>query len=59
MINYLSQAEAGRRLGVSRQRVLALIKAGKLKANIIGGRRLISVRELERLASLRRKDGRG
>jgi excisionase family DNA binding protein len=59
MTNYLSQAEAGRRLGVSRQRVLALIKAGKLKADIIGGRPLISLQELERLASLRRKNGLG
>jgi hypothetical protein len=57
-IAYVSETDAGRRLGVTRQRVSALIKAGKIKTTIIAGRPLITKQELERVAKIARKPGR-
>jgi excisionase family DNA binding protein len=58
MTDYLSQAEAARRLHLSPQRVFALVKAGKIKTKEVGGRPLISEQELDRFAAIPRKDGR-
>jgi excisionase family DNA binding protein len=58
MTAYLSQTDAAGRLGLSRQRISALIKAGKLKAKVIGGRPVISESEVNRFSSIPRKGGR-
>jgi len=58
MNTYLSQTDAAEVLGLTRQRVSALVKAGKIKAVPIGGRPLISRKELDRFAAIPRKGGR-
>jgi hypothetical protein len=55
---YVSQAEAARRLELTRQRVSALVKAGKLKGKLIAGHPVVSEQDLERFAKLPRKGGR-
>jgi DNA-binding transcriptional regulator LsrR (DeoR family) len=58
MITYISQAEAARRLDLTRQRVSALVKAGHLKGKLIAGHPVVSEQDLERFAKLPRKGGR-
>ena len=58
MTTYLSQTDAAGFLGMTRQRVSALIKAGRIKAVEIGGRPLISQKELDRFKTIPRKGGR-
>jgi len=55
---FLSQTEVGSLLGVTRQRVFMLIKAGKIKAVEVAGRPVISKQEVERFAAIPRKGGR-
>ena len=57
MNTYVSQTDAAEKLGLTRQRVSALVKAGGIKAVEIGGRPLISQKELDRFASIPRKGG--
>ena len=46
---YLSSIQVANSLGISRQRVLALIQAGRLPAQKVGRDWLISPRDLERV----------
>ena len=55
---FLSQTDAASRLGLTRQRVSALIRAGKLKAKNIAGRPVVPEQEVERFAAIPRKGGR-
>jgi hypothetical protein len=55
---YLSQTDAASRLRLTRQRISALIAAGKIKAKEIAGRPVISEQELDRFAAIPRKGGR-
>ena len=52
---FVSQAEAARYFGVTRQRVCQLIKAGKIKTTKVTDYLLISKREVDRFAAIRRK----
>lgn len=53
--NGVSTAEAAKSLGVTRQRVAALIKAGQLKASKPKGRLVVDKRSLDRLIAERSK----
>jgi plasmid maintenance system antidote protein VapI len=53
-VKYLSQTDAAKRLGLTRQRVSALIKTGNLKAKDIAGRMVVSEPELQRFAAVPR-----
>lgn len=54
----LTTPQAAKRLGISRQRVSALIKAGLLQAEMIGRDWLIHYDVLEEFAARRRPRGR-
>ena len=54
-ITYLSQSEAGRRLGVTRQRIHTLIGLGRIRSTLIAGRILITEAELARFAAIPRR----
>jgi hypothetical protein len=56
--NYVSQAEAARRLGLTRQRVSILVKTGRLKGKVIAGHPVVSEQDLDRFAAIPRHDGR-
>lgn len=53
---YVSSKTAGKMLGVSRQRVQALLQEGKLSGCVVDGRWMISTRSVEaRLALLKQE----
>lgn len=51
---YLSIPEAAARLGVTRQRVHQWIQSGHLRAIRIGGRWIVSAREVEKFEAARK-----
>lgn len=54
MVNkFLTVTEAAERLGVSRQRVIALINQGKLGADRIGSVYMLKVKDVEKRISAR------
>lgn len=46
--DWISQAEAARLRGVSRQAIALLVKRGRLSVFLIGGRHLVNRKEIER-----------
>lgn len=52
-MSVLTQADAARRLGVTPQRVVALIKKGRLATRVIAGRPHVTLRSLDRLIAAR------
>ena len=57
-INYISEAEAARRLDLTRQRVSVLVKEGRIKGKTVGGHPVVSEQDVERFKAMPRKGGR-
>lgn len=57
MGDWMSTAEAGAELGVNRQRVVALIQAGKLDAEKVGRSYIVSRKSVERRKAEGAKSG--
>ena len=57
MDGYMSTAEAAKALGVNRQRVVALIKSGKLEAEKVGRSYVVSAESVEKRKSEKPKPG--
>jgi hypothetical protein len=55
---YLTQAEAARKLGVSRQRVAFLVAAKKIASEYVAGYRLILAAEFAEFCKIARRPGR-
>lgn len=58
MLNHLTVPQAAEILGLSRQRVHALVKSGAIPATMVGRDWLISMDALATFRTLRRKRGR-
>jgi excisionase family DNA binding protein len=56
--NYFSLLEAARELGLSKSRVEQFVRAGRLKAEWLAGRRVVLKADVRLLKSAARKPGR-
>jgi excisionase family DNA binding protein len=58
MENYITTSEAAARLGITRQRIGQLVKAGRLPATSYGGGNLLLIRPADLAPLMHRKNGR-